>query len=119
MSRGNLLCGIGVAVGLLLTGVPLALGQSTPQPAQDGLLKNGPPVWDANRDGVFTCDDPNATAWRMAALLDGLSVQATVHEGIISRTELLAWVRTAASTELGLASGAFTEAARDRRTHVA
>jgi hypothetical protein len=69
--------------------------------------------------GAFTCRDPNAAAWRMAALLDGLSVQATVHEGLISRTQLLDWVRTAASAELGLPSGAFTEAGRTRRTHVA
>jgi Ca2+-binding EF-hand superfamily protein len=48
---------IGVTMGLLLTGVPLVLAQSTPQPAQDGMLKNGPPLWDANHDGVFTCDE--------------------------------------------------------------
>jgi Ca2+-binding EF-hand superfamily protein len=48
---------IGVTMGLLLAGVPLALAQSTPQPAQDGMLKNGPPLWDANHDGVFTCDE--------------------------------------------------------------
>jgi hypothetical protein len=76
-------------------------------------------IEDGVQAGLFTCPDPNAAAWRMAALLDGLSVQATVHEGIISRTELLDWVRTAASTELGLPSGAFTDAGRDRRTHVA
>jgi hypothetical protein len=70
LSRGNLLCGIGVAVGLLLTGVPLALGQSTPQPAQDGLLKNGPPVWDANRDGVFTCDEWKSFADRLFSSAD-------------------------------------------------
>jgi EF hand len=30
---------------------------SPPRPEQDGPLKNGPPVWDANRDGVDTCDE--------------------------------------------------------------
>jgi AcrR family transcriptional regulator len=74
---------------------------------------------DGVQGGLFTCADPNAAAWRLAALLDGLSVQATVHEGIISRAELLDWVRTAASTELGLPTGSFTEADRDKRTHVA
>lgn len=74
---------------------------------------------DGVQTGVFTCSDSNAAAWRLAALLDGLSVQATVHEGIISRTELLDWVRTAASTELGLPTDSFTEASRDQRTHVA
>jgi AcrR family transcriptional regulator len=76
-------------------------------------------IEDGVQTGEFTCSDPNAAAWRMAALLDGLSVQATVHEGIISRTQLLDWVRTAASTELGLAKGAFTAAGRGQRTHVA
>jgi hypothetical protein len=57
--------GIGVTVGLLLTGGPFALAQSAPagdatapsRPAQDALLKNGPPIWDANHDGVYTCDE--------------------------------------------------------------
>jgi AcrR family transcriptional regulator len=76
-------------------------------------------IEDGVQAGLFTCTDPNAAAWRMAALLDGLSVQATVHEGLISRTELLDWVRTAASTELGLPRGAFTGAGRRQRSHVA
>jgi hypothetical protein len=70
LSRGNWLCGIVVAVGLLLTGGPLALAQSTPQPAQDGMLKNGPPIWDANRDGVFTCDEWKSFANRLFASAD-------------------------------------------------
>jgi hypothetical protein len=48
---------IGVTVGLLLTGMPLALAQSAPQPAQDALLQNGPPIWDANHDGIYTCEE--------------------------------------------------------------
>jgi len=76
-------------------------------------------IEDGVQAGLFTCTDPNAAAWRMASLLDGLSVQATVHEGLISRTELLDWVRTAASTELGLPRGAFTGAGRRQKTHVA
>lgn len=74
-------------------------------------------IEDGVRAGEFRCADPNAAAWRMAALLDGLSVQATVHEGLISRAELLEWVRTTAGTELGLPVSAFSEAAR--RTNVA
>jgi AcrR family transcriptional regulator len=62
-------------------------------------------------DGVaaheFTCADPNAAAWRLAALLDGLGVQVTVHDGLISRDELLGWVRGAACRELNLPSDAF------------
>jgi hypothetical protein len=37
-------------VALLLTSEPA-------QPAQDALLANGPPVWDTNHDGVYTCDE--------------------------------------------------------------
>ena len=33
--------------------------------------------------GEFHCDDPNGAAWRLTALLDGLGVQLTVHEGVV------------------------------------
>jgi len=56
--------------------------------------------------GEFHCDDPNAAAWRLTALLDGLGVQLTVHEGVVSRAEMIDWVREAAAKELGLASSA-------------
>ena len=29
------------------------------------MLKNGPPAWDANRDGVFTCDEWKSYADRL------------------------------------------------------
>ena len=70
MSRRKSVCGIGIIVGLLLMGASLALAQSTPQPAQDGMLKNGPPVWDANRDGVYTCDEWKSFADRIFASAD-------------------------------------------------
>ena len=57
--------------------------------------------------GEFTCADPNAAAWRLAALLDGLGVQVTVHDDLISRDELLGWVRGAACRELNLPADAF------------
>jgi AcrR family transcriptional regulator len=71
--------------------------------------------------GEFHCADPNATAWRLTALLDGLGLQVTVHEGLIDRDELLRWVRTAACEELGLAADAFaaTRPAKGKRTSVA
>jgi len=62
------------------------------------------------KDGTFTCADPHATAWRLAAMLDGLGLQVTVHEDVVSRDELLAWVRQAACVELGLPAGAFAAA---------
>jgi hypothetical protein len=60
---------IGTVV-LLLTGAPLALAQSSPQPAQDGMLKNGPPVWDANHDSVYTCDEWKSFADRIFTSAD-------------------------------------------------
>jgi hypothetical protein len=54
---------------MLLSG-PLALAQSNPQPAQDGMLKNGPPVWDANRDGVYACDEWRSFADRLFSSAD-------------------------------------------------
>jgi hypothetical protein len=54
-------------------------------------------------DGAFTCDDPAGAAWRLIALIDGLAVQVTVHEKVISRRQLTDWVRIAAARELGLA----------------
>ena len=70
------------------------------------------------RDGVAagecTCADPRAAAWRLAALMDGLAVQATVHEGVLTRRELTEWVRQAAVVELGLPANAFSGRRRRR-----
>jgi hypothetical protein len=70
LSCGKLVCRLIAAVGLLLTAAPLALAQSTPRPEQDRMLKNGPPIWDANRDGVYTCDEWKVFAARIFASAD-------------------------------------------------
>lgn len=57
------------------------------------------------KDGDFVCDDPTGAAWRIIALIDGLSVTVAVHERIISRRQLAEWVRLTTSRELGLESG--------------
>ncbi len=62
--------------------------------------------------GEFTCPDPQAAAWRLAALLDGLGVQFTVHEGVLSRSQLLGYVRAAAARELGIDESAFKRSHR-------
>ena len=49
--------------------------------------------------GEFTCADPDAAAWRLTALLDGLGVQVAVHRGLPA-TRLVEWVRGAAAAEL-------------------
>ncbi|SHG43787.1 EF-hand domain-containing protein [Bradyrhizobium erythrophlei] len=59
-----------MTMALVIAGVSLALAQSSPQPAQDGMLKNGPPVWDANHDGVYTCDEWRGFADRLFASAD-------------------------------------------------
>jgi len=68
------------------------------------------------RDGVtageFRCADPEATAWRLTALLDGLGLQVTVHDGLLTRDQLLGYVRRAAATELDVPEGAFERAAK-------
>ncbi len=56
-------------------------------------------------DGTFTCPDPFGAAWRIIALIDGLAVQVTVHDRVISRRQLGDWVRTAAAGELGIDPG--------------
>jgi hypothetical protein len=53
LSRRSSVSLVGAALGLLLTGSP-AFAQSAAG-TQDALLKNGPPIWDANHDGVYTC----------------------------------------------------------------
>jgi hypothetical protein len=70
LSRKKSGCRLVAAVALLLSGVSLALAQSTPQPAQDGMLKNGPPTWDSNHDGVYTCDEWKRFVDRIFTLAD-------------------------------------------------
>jgi hypothetical protein len=51
--------------------------------------------------GEFACPDPDAAAWRLTALLDGLGVQVTVHHGLPAN-RLVEWVRAAAAAELSV-----------------
>jgi AcrR family transcriptional regulator len=62
------------------------------------------------RSREFTCPDIHGTAWRLAALLDGLAVQVTVHEGVISNDEVLRFVRISAGAELSIPVAAFEAA---------
>jgi AcrR family transcriptional regulator len=66
--------------------------------------------------GEFTCSDPSGVAWRLAALLDGLGIQLTVHDGVLTREQLLKHVRTMAIAELGLPADAFTSRNLKRRS---
>lgn len=42
-----------MTLGLFLTGSSLAVAQSAPRP--DPMIDNGPPAWDENHDGIYTC----------------------------------------------------------------
>ena len=55
MSYRKSVLGIGITMGLLLTAGPLAFAQTAARP--DAMLNNGPPIWDANHDGVYTCEE--------------------------------------------------------------
>ena len=61
---------IGLTLALSMVGssiaAPVALAQARPDP----LLGNGPPTWDANHDGVFTCDEWKAFMERLFVSAD-------------------------------------------------
>ena len=50
----------------------------------------------------FHCPDPEATALRLTALLDGLAVQLTSYAGAVARSRAQEWVDEALARELGL-----------------
>jgi len=56
-------------------------------------------------DGSMTCDDPNAAAWRLLSMLDGLALQGVAHRGAISPRDADTWARRAAELELRLERG--------------
>lgn len=65
--------------------------------------------------GDFVCPDPHATAWRLAALLDGLAIEAVVHEENVARTELVAWTTHFAAAELQIDAAALLAEIRAAR----
>ena len=48
----------------------------------------------------FETDDPDAAAWRLLSVLDGLALQVVAHDALITRDEVVAWTRAAAHREL-------------------
>ena len=55
--------------------------------------------------GVMTCSDPEAAAWRIVSLQDGLSLQVVAHRTILDRVTVSDWVARIAEIELGLEVG--------------
>src|SRR6202048_2444531 len=70
--------GIGIAVGLLLTAAPYASAQSVPagdtarghRATKDTPATNGADIWDANHDGIYTCDEWKSYLDRLLTLAD-------------------------------------------------
>jgi hypothetical protein len=62
--------GIGTALGLLLTGVTLAFAQSADDKVRPDPLRAGADSWDANHDGVYTCDEWKKHLDRIFTLAD-------------------------------------------------
>ena len=69
----------GIAIGLALTGSSLAVAQPAPRP--DPMLDNGPPLWDTNHDGVYTCEEWRSFMDRLFKLAD------RNHDGSLSPAE--------------------------------
>lgn len=62
--------------------------------------------------GEFSCPDPNASAMRLTALVDGLAVQFAAHDGMMNRDQLIDHVRFATASEIGVSMADFTGASR-------
>lgn len=55
--------------------------------------------------GEMSAADPDAAAWRVLSLLDGLALQLVAHGDVVTPEQADAWSRHAAERELGLAAG--------------
>jgi AcrR family transcriptional regulator len=60
--------------------------------------------------GVMTCSDPDAVAWRVLSLLDGLTLQAVAHRTSIDRDSVIEWGASYAESELALPVGSLSSA---------
>lgn len=56
--------------------------------------------------GVMVCHEPDAAAWRIISLLDGLALQSVAHRDLVPLDDANTWAREYAERELGLAAGA-------------
>jgi hypothetical protein len=68
MHRQKLLLGAVIALCLCSARMSAVLAQSASQ--TDGMLKGGPPSWDANHDGVYTCAEWKAFMDRLFSSAD-------------------------------------------------
>ena len=88
MSYQKSVVGIGITIGLLLTGLLLTVSSAAfaqtaarTDARTDAMLNNGPPIWDANHDGVYTCQE-----WK--SFMDQLFKSGDRnHDGSLNRAE--------------------------------
>jgi AcrR family transcriptional regulator len=59
-------------------------------------------------EGTMACADPEAAAWRILCLLDGLALQAVAHRDAIDRRAVIGWSVAHAEAELALAAGSLS-----------
>lgn len=50
--------------------------------------------------GEFETADPEAAAWRILSVLDGLALQVVAHDALITRDDVIRWTTEAATREL-------------------
>ena len=56
--------------------------------------------------GVMECHEPDAAAWRIISLLDGLALQSVAHRDLVPLGDANTWAREYAEREVGLPAGA-------------
>lgn len=62
-------------------------------------------IRDGVKDGLMTCADPDAEAWRLLSLLDGLALQTVAHRLTITVDDVARWSRGQAESDLSLPPG--------------
>lgn len=50
--------------------------------------------------GEFASADPEAAAWRILSVLDGLALQVVAHDALITRDDVIRWTTEAATREV-------------------
>ncbi|MGC1529370.1 MAG: hypothetical protein WA832_01620, partial [Bradyrhizobium sp.] len=61
---------IGVTLAMLAVGSTLGASVALAQARTDPMLNNGPPLWDANHDGIYTCQEWKSFMDRLFASAD-------------------------------------------------
>jgi len=59
-------------------------------------------IADGVASGEFVCPEPQAAAWRLTALIDGLAIQIVSNRSAIRRGDVARWVAAAAGAEVGV-----------------